>query len=145
MPVTVRHEPSAGARRIAVAVAGDPEHPTTAGTLCTKVARYLERTYHPDRLLTPLKRVGPKGSRRFERTSWDQALGDIARRLGRIAARGPQGIVPYSYAGTMGLVTADGRNANELTHQRLTDLGRPAAFYDCLVQVCRSADVGGAA
>jgi anaerobic selenocysteine-containing dehydrogenase len=105
MLVTVRRD--AGGRRVAVAVAGDPEHPTTDGALCTKVARYLERTYHPDRVLTPLKRVGPKGSRRFERTSWEQALGDIADRLGRIAARDPQRIVPYSYAGTMGLVQGE--------------------------------------
>jgi len=105
MRVTVRHEP--GGRRVAVAIAGDPEHPTTAGTLCTKVARYLERTYHPERLVAPLKRVGPKGSGRFERTSWDQALDDIARRLGHIAARDPQRIAPYSYAGTMGLVQGE--------------------------------------
>jgi len=107
MLVTVRREPDAGGRLIAVAVAGDPDHPATAGTLCTKVARYLERTYHPERVLTPLKRVGPKGSGRFERTTWDQALGDIAVRLGRIAARDAQRIVPYSYAGTMGLVQGE--------------------------------------
>jgi anaerobic selenocysteine-containing dehydrogenase len=107
MLVTVRREPAAGGRPVAVAVAGDPDHPATAGTLCTKVARYLERTYHPERVLTPLKRVGPKGSGRFERTTWDQALGDIALRLGRIAARDAQRIVPYSYAGTMGLVQGE--------------------------------------
>jgi len=107
MLVTVRRDSGAGGRRVAVAVAGDPEHPTTAGTLCTKVARYLERTYHPERVLSPLKRVGPKGSGRFERTTWDQALDDIADRLGRIAARDPQRIVPYSYAGTMGLVQGE--------------------------------------
>ena len=107
MLVTVRREPDAGGRPVAVAVAGDPDHPATAGTLCTKVARYLERTYHPERVLTPLKRVGPKGSGRFERTTWDQALGDIALRLGRIAARDAQRIVPYSYAGTMGLVQGE--------------------------------------
>jgi len=107
MLVTVRHDPAPGGRRIAVAVAGDPQHPTTDGTLCTKVARYLERTYHPERVLTPLKRVGPKGSGRFERTSWDEALGEIARKLEQIAARDPQRIVPYSYAGTMGLVQGE--------------------------------------
>jgi anaerobic selenocysteine-containing dehydrogenase len=105
MRVTVRREP--GGRRVAVAIAGDPEHPTTAGVLCTKVARYLERTYHPERVLAPLKRVGPKGSGRFERTSWDQALDDIAQQFGRIAARDPQRIVPYSYAGTLGLVQGE--------------------------------------
>ncbi len=105
MLVTVRHED--GGRRVATAIAGDPEHPTTDGTLCTKVARYLERTYHPDRVLTPLRRVGPKGSGRFERVGWEQALDDIAGRLGRIAARDPQRIVPYSYAGTRGLVQGE--------------------------------------
>jgi anaerobic selenocysteine-containing dehydrogenase len=105
MLVTVRSD--AGGRPVAVAVAGDPDHPATAGTLCTKVARYLERTYHPERVLTPLKRVGPKGSGRFERTTWEQALGDIALRLGRIADRDAQRIVPYSYAGTMGLVQGE--------------------------------------
>ena len=105
MLVKVRRD--SDGRRVAVAVAGDPEHPTTDGTLCTKVARYLERTYHPERVLTPLKRVGSKGSGRFERTTWDQALEDIAQRLGRIAARDPERIVPYSYAGTMGLVQGE--------------------------------------
>jgi anaerobic selenocysteine-containing dehydrogenase len=105
MLVTVRHDP--GGRRVAVAISGDPDHPTTDGTLCTKVARYLERTYHPERVLTPLKRVGPKGSGRFEPVTWDQALGDIAQRIGQIAARAPEAIVPYSYAGTMGLVQGE--------------------------------------
>jgi anaerobic selenocysteine-containing dehydrogenase len=94
-------------RRIAIKVAGDPSHPTTAGALCTKVSRYLERTYHPDRLLFPLKRVGKKGEGKFTRVSWDQALDDIAARLKGIAAVDPQRIVPYSYAGTMGLVQGE--------------------------------------
>jgi anaerobic selenocysteine-containing dehydrogenase len=94
-------------KRVAVEIEGDPTHPTTAGKLCTKVARYLERVYHPDRLLHPLKRVGAKGQGRFERVSWDQALTDIAQRLERIAAVDPQRIVPYSYAGTMGLVQGE--------------------------------------
>ena len=90
----------------AVRVAGDPEHPFTQGFLCTKVNRYVERTYHRDRLLHPLRRVGPKGSGRFERISWDVAIAEIAERLGQIAssANGPQSILPYSYAGTMGQV-----------------------------------------
>ncbi len=94
-------------RRVAVRVAGDPEHPTTAGSLCTKVSRYLERTYHPERVLHPLKRVGRKGEGRFARVSWDEALDDIAARLARIAAVDPQRIVPYSYCGTMGLVQGE--------------------------------------
>jgi anaerobic selenocysteine-containing dehydrogenase len=75
--------------------------------LCTKVSRYAERTYHKDRILHPMKRVGRKGEGRFERISWDEALGTIASRLREIAARNPQAIVPYSYAGTMGLVQGE--------------------------------------
>ena len=91
----------------AVKVQGDPDHPPTHGALCTKVSRYPERTYHPERVLHPLKRVGPKGSGRFEQVSWDVALRDIAERLSAIAARDPEAIVPYSYAGTMGLVQGE--------------------------------------
>ncbi len=92
-------------------VAGDPDHPPTHGALCTKVSRYAERTYHPDRVLTPLKRVGKKGEGRFEPVGWDEALDDIATRLKSIAARNPQAVLPYSYAGTMGLVQGDGMAA----------------------------------
>jgi len=90
----------------AVDVAGDPDHPTTRGTLCTKVARYLERTYSSQRVLHPLKRVGRKGEGRFERIGWEEALDTIAQRFKEISAsrEGPQAIVPYSYAGTMGLL-----------------------------------------
>jgi len=94
-----------------VRVAGDPEHPPTNGALCTKVSRYAERTYHPERVLTPLKRVGRKGEGRFEPVGWDEALDDIAARLKAIAARDPQAILPYSYAGTMGLVQGEGMAA----------------------------------
>jgi len=104
MLVTVRRE---AGRKVAVRVAGDPDHPPTAGTLCTKVARYLERTYHADRVLRPMRRVGRKGEGRFEPVRWDEALDEIARRLGEIAARGPERILPYSYAGTMGLVQGE--------------------------------------
>ena len=92
---------------VAIRVTGNPDHAPTAGALCTKVARYVERTYHPDRLLHPLKRVGPKGEGRFERIGWDEALDTIATRLSAIAARDPERIVPYSYAGTMGLVQGE--------------------------------------
>lgn len=101
----------------AVRVQGDPAHPTTHGKLCTKVAHYTERTYHPERVLHPLRRVGAKGSGRFERVSWEQALDDIGGRLREIAARDPEAIVPYSYAGTMGLVQGEsmaGRFFNRL-------------------------------
>ncbi|MES2076393.1 MAG: molybdopterin oxidoreductase family protein [Pseudomonadota bacterium] len=92
---------------VATEVKGDPEHPTTAGVLCTKVSRYTERTYHAERLLHPLRRVGNKGEGRFERISWDEALDAIAARLKPIAARDPQAILPYSYCGTMGLVQGE--------------------------------------
>lgn len=92
---------------VATAVRGDPDHPTTAGVLCTKVSRYTERTYHKDRLLHPLKRIGKKGEGQFAQISWDEALDTIASRLGAIAATNPQAILPYSYAGTMGLVQGE--------------------------------------
>ncbi len=90
----------------AIRVAGDLEHPFTRGFLCTKVNRYVERTYHPDRLLYPMRRVGPKGAGAFARISWDEALGEIAERLNdiRSSTDGPQAILPYSYAGTMGIL-----------------------------------------
>jgi anaerobic selenocysteine-containing dehydrogenase len=82
----------------ATRITGDPEHPVTQGFLCAKVNRYIERTYHPDRLRTPLRRVAE--------ITWDEALNVIASRLGEIArsSDGPQAILPYSYAGTMGMV-----------------------------------------
>jgi anaerobic selenocysteine-containing dehydrogenase len=95
----------------AVRVQGDPDHATTQGVLCTKVSRYPERTYHPERVLHPLRRSGPKGSGRFERIGWDEALDEIAARLKSIASRDPEAIVPYSYAGTMGLLQGEGMAA----------------------------------
>ncbi|NDC10190.1 MAG: molybdopterin oxidoreductase family protein, partial [Oxalobacteraceae bacterium] len=91
----------------AVAIQGDPAHPNTAGVLCTKVSRYLERTYHPERLLHPMKRTGPKGSGKFECISWDEALTTIADRLKTELAKDPRAILPYSYAGTMGVVQGE--------------------------------------
>ena len=96
---------------VATEVKGDPDHPTTAGVLCTKVSRYAERTYHPERLLHPMRRVGNKGEGKFERISWDEALDEIASRLGEIASRAPQAILPYSYCGTMGLVQGESMSA----------------------------------
>jgi anaerobic selenocysteine-containing dehydrogenase len=92
---------------VATEVRGDPQHPTTAGVLCTKVSRYTERTYHKERLLYPMKRTGAKGEGKFERISWDEAIDTIALRLQEIAARDPRAILPYSYAGTMGLVQGE--------------------------------------
>jgi anaerobic selenocysteine-containing dehydrogenase len=88
---------------------GNPDHPVTRGFLCGKVARYLDREYSPSRLLYPQRRAGAKGEGRFERISWDAALDEIAARLARIAAEyGPEAILPYSYAGTMGLLNGSG-------------------------------------
>jgi anaerobic selenocysteine-containing dehydrogenase len=88
---------------------GDPQHPVTRGFLCGKVAQYLEREYAPGRLLYPQRRVGAKGEGRFERVSWDEALDTIAASFESVAARfGPEAILPYSYAGTMGLLNGSG-------------------------------------
>jgi anaerobic selenocysteine-containing dehydrogenase len=88
---------------------GNPDHPVTRGFLCGKVARYLEREYSPDRLLYPQKRIGAKGEGRFERICWDEALDMIADRLARIAEEhGSESVLPYSYAGTMGLLNGAG-------------------------------------
>ena len=89
---------------VAVKVEGAKDMPFTQGTLCTKVARYLERTYSKERVLYPLKRIGAKGEGRFERISWDEALDTISAKFKEIAAVEPQAILPCSYAGTMGLV-----------------------------------------
>ncbi len=90
-------------------VKGDPAHPVTQGFLCGKVARYLDREYNPDRLLYPMKRTGPKGSGNFTRIGWDEAIGTIAERLTAIAAEhGSESILPYSYAGTMGMLNGSG-------------------------------------
>src|SRR5258708_2675852 len=94
---------------VASKLRGNPEHPVTRGFLCGKVAQYLDREYSPDRLLYPRGRVGKKGEGQFERISWDEALDAIADRLKSISAEfGPQAILPYSYAGTMGMLNANG-------------------------------------
>ena len=89
---------------VALKIQGDPSMPFTDGTLCTKVAHYLERTYSPDRLLHPMRRTGPKGKGEFKRISWDEALDEIAKRFQELAAEDPETILPLSYAGTMGMV-----------------------------------------
>ena len=88
----------------ATKIQGDPQAPFTEGTICTKVSHYLERTYSPDRLQHPMKRVGKKGEGKFKRITWDEALDEIAAKVKVAAAENPETILPSSYAGTMGMV-----------------------------------------
>lgn len=90
---------------VAVNLRGDPSHPFTDGQLCPKVNPFLDRVYHPDRLLRPLRRVGPKGEGRFEPVDWDAAIAEIADRIGTaVAQHGGETVLPYSLDGTQGLV-----------------------------------------
>jgi anaerobic selenocysteine-containing dehydrogenase len=100
-----------------VRVGGDPDHPVTRGAICGKAARYLERVYSPDRVLYPQRRIGPKGAGRFERISWNEALDTIAQQFQRISqVYGPEAILPYSFAGNMG-VTSIGSMDRRLFHK----------------------------
>ena len=93
-------------------VRGDREHPITQGFLCTKVNKYLQRTYHPDRITVPLKRVGPKGTGEFEPATWAEALNSIGEQLrSTIHEHGAESVLPYSYAGTMGLLQRESMSA----------------------------------
>src|SRR4051812_32343815 len=89
----------------AVHFRADPGHPVARGWLCNKVRPYLEHVYHPDRLLYPLRRVGPRGAGRWQRIGWDEDVGEIAGRWRELTARGgAESTLPYSYSGTRGLV-----------------------------------------
>ncbi|MEM9030536.1 MAG: molybdopterin oxidoreductase family protein [Pseudomonadota bacterium] len=103
-------------------VRGAPDNDYTAGVICAKVARYAERIHHPDRLLHPLKRTGPKGSRQFTQISWDEALDLTADAMLAAERRhGPEAVWPYYFAGTMGLLMRDG--INRLRHaKRYSDM-----------------------
>ncbi|GCE06647.1 molybdopterin oxidoreductase [Dictyobacter aurantiacus] len=107
----------------AVSVRGRSNHPVTRGWLCAKVNRYLERVYHPERVLYPLRRSGPRGSGQFTRISWDEALAEISERWRQIIDQhGAECILPYSYAGTLGLVqggVTDARFWNRLGASQL--------------------------
>lgn len=93
-------------------IRGDRDHPITRGFLCFKVNRYMERLQHRDRILYPMRRVGPKGHGVFERVSWDEALAEIAERLGEIRDRqGGEAILPYSFAGNMGTLSSSSMDA----------------------------------
>ena len=118
-----------------VKLRGNPDHPVTRGFLCGKVAQYLEREYSPARLLYPQRRIGNKGEGRFERITWDEALDTIAGRLQKIAARsGPEAILPYSYAGTMGLLNYSGMASRFFHRLGASRLDRT---------ICSSAGVAG--
>lgn len=101
-----------------VGVRGNKEHPMTRGVLCVKLKDYEKRHYHPDRLLYPMRRTGPKGSKQFERITWDEALDEITDKWKAIIEEyGPQSIMPYSYLGNQGLV--HGLNGGDAFFNRL--------------------------
>ena len=101
-----------------IAVKGNADHPMTRGGLCVKLNDYEKRHYHPDRLLYPMKRVGPKGTKQFERISWDEALDTIVDKWQSIIKEhGPQAIMPNSYLGNQGLV--HGLNGGDAFFARL--------------------------
>ena len=101
-----------------ISVTGNPDHPMTRGGLCVKLKDYEKRHYHPDRLLYPMKRTGPKGSKQFTRISWDEALDEIVTRWKQIIAdHGPRAIMPASYLGNQGLV--HGLNGGDAFFNRL--------------------------
>ncbi|MGE5261696.1 MAG: molybdopterin-containing oxidoreductase family protein [Actinomycetota bacterium] len=101
-----------------VEVRGNREHPMTRGGLCVKLKDFHDHHHNPDRLMFPLRRTGPKGSKRFERISWEEAIAEIGRRWRDIIATyGSQAIMPYSYLGNMGLV--QGINSGDPFFNRL--------------------------
>ena len=94
-----------GGTSVAVQLRGNPSHPYSAGELCPKVNRFLDRVYSPDRVTTPLRRVGAKGEGRFEPISWEDALSTIAARFQEIIEQhGPEAIVPFSSAGNQSML-----------------------------------------
>ncbi|GAB3083044.1 molybdopterin-containing oxidoreductase family protein [Nocardioides zeae] len=103
---------------VAVEVAGNKEQPYTNGGLCVKVDNYLDKVYHPDRILHPMRRVGPKGSGEFERISWDDAIAEVARRFTEVKEEhGAEAIMPVSYLGTQGII--NGLNVGDAFFNRL--------------------------
>lgn len=92
-----------------VKVEGNPEHPVTRGAICNKVRHMAERVHHPERLLYPMKRTGRKGEGKFERISWEEAIGEIADRFRKLSGEfGPESILPYSFYGNMGILSVEG-------------------------------------
>jgi anaerobic selenocysteine-containing dehydrogenase len=119
----------------ATGVAGDPEHPVTAGFLCGKVSNYLDRVYASDRVLHPLVRAGAKGSGEFRRVGWEEALELIAGRLREaMAVHGGETVLPYSYLGTMGFLQNDSMSARFFNALGASELERT---------ICADAGVAG--
>jgi anaerobic selenocysteine-containing dehydrogenase len=113
----------------ATGVRGNPDHPFTRGALCVKMNNYTDRVYSPDRVLYPLRRVGPKGSGQFERITWDQAIDEIGSRFEQIiASDGPQAILPYSYLGTEGIL--NGLNVGDAFFNKLGATTSERTFCD---------------
>jgi anaerobic selenocysteine-containing dehydrogenase len=107
-------------------VRGSKKQTYTAGVVCAKVARYAERIHHPERLLYPLRRTGPKGSGQYARISWDEALDEVAARFDACEREfGGESVWPYYYAGTMGIVMRDGIN-------RLANTKKYSRFYSTI-------------
>lgn len=126
----------------AVRFFADPDHPITQGWLCAKVRPYLDRVYHPDRLLYPLRRTGPKGSGHWQRISWDEAIAEIAGRWKAIIAEhGAAAILPYSYSGTLGLVEMT--VASSRLWNRMGASGLARTICDAAATVAVNATLGG--
>jgi len=114
-----------GPAPIAVKLRGNPDHPYSAGELCPKVNRFVDRVYDPGRVLFPMRRVGAKGSGEFERISWDDALAEIGTRLHSvIAEHGAEAVLPYSDAGNQGLLAMMGLNPRFFGHMGASKLLR---------------------
>ena len=128
----------------ATRIQGDSAHPVTRGFLCAKVTKYLDRVYAPDRVLYPMRRVAPKGQGKggasdFVRISWEEALTEIKKRFEKISANfGPEAILPYSYAGNMGLLSYAGMSHRFFYRLGASQLNRTicaSAGGDALVTV----------
>jgi anaerobic selenocysteine-containing dehydrogenase len=125
----------------AVTFSADPNHPITQGWLCAKVRPYLDFVYHPDRLQTPLRRVGPKGAGEWERISWDEAIAEIASRWQAIIAEyGAAAILPYSYSGTLGLVQL--KVSNERLWSRMGASGLERSICGAAAEAAVQATLG---
>ena len=114
-----------GPQPVAVKLRGNPDHPFSQGELCPKVNRFLDRVNSPDRILHPMRRIGPKGAGEFEQISWDDALAEIGTRLNdTIDTHGPESLLPYSDAGNQSLLSMFGAGGRFFNHVGATQLTR---------------------